>query len=732
MVGTEHHVKLIPLAVHRPAALSWGRPWRKHSLNLPAPRVMRFQGLQLPMQPLRSWLHLLSRAGMLGRPAPLPFSLQPDEDIDAPADIADLGFELSADMLLDFAQFAQAARLKSEEEGAAGDVADEETILSARRAEPAGSFAGTREDEIPPFGPAEPESLSLDSIIDQDFPELHASAQPPDAMPSVEPAPQQTEVLAVDTTDEPESLAPAEQSVSEVVEPIAAQQLENSSIREAEQQSAQEVRALSEAEALETQAAISLEVLEAPADIEQPTPVVGPAAETKVAGTIVVTARVAPRVPDVVEPSAPEPLEHCEPEREEVPEVVAADVSTALEPAEEITSAVANDVGPVLAEAQRIVEEPQPEVLDVAEQTAPPTTAQGMPTTTELAELSAREVPEDAMQWELVEPIQPSERIGIAVEEVGLLPSEHPPSDDHDADECFEPMISSLAEAFALLAAAGGHGEPCEEIRVAQSHDTNLSPAERAVAAPEAADSTPETVALQGILIQKESEMTEMHDDVVTQADVQESAIPITSAELQEVAATLSVPHLDADPDDVLSDVQNTLNSLAGMAQGLTHQKQAAGRLQEELEEWNSQLQERERLTADKEERLLQMESHLKQAKTNLDRMAAENNRLLAERSEALKNLAHTVDLRDKATAKRAESIQLEQQRIDEQLAALRSRAGELDERESAIKRKSEELTVRLKQLQSAKDKFSTIVKSFNETVQFNTTLSAISKTVTE
>ncbi len=238
-----------------------------------------------------------------------------------------------------------------------------------------------------------------------------------------------------------------------------------------------------------------------------------------------------------------------------------------------------------------------------------------------------------------------------------------------------------------------------------------------------------EAFVLRGILIQKDDAMTDTQD--VT-ADAELHAAPISSAKLQEVATTLNVPQLDADPDDVLSDVQSTLNSLAGMAQGLSQQKQAAGRLQDELEEWNNQLMERERLAGDKEERLAQMETHLKEAKTNLDRMAAENNRLLAERSEALKELAQTVDARDRATLRKAEAIQAEQQRIDELAASLRARSAELDERESHLKRKAEELTVRLKQLQSAKDKFSAIVQSFNETVQFNSTLSAISKTVAE
>lgn len=356
-----------------------------------------------------------------------------------------------------------------------------------------------------------------------------------------------------------------------------------------------------------------------------------------------------------------------------------------------------------------------------------------------------------AMPWGALPPIRQSESVTTEDERISqgasCLSAGEP-------DAALEPIIASLQDALTMLAAASvthdstlphplslGKEEPIEPestsmgsieaASVVKSNELAVPPAVPAVEVQPTADNLLEAAVLQGILIQKETEMSDMYDEL-PEADVQETTVPVTSVELQEVAATLSVPQLEADPDDVLSDVQSTLNSLAGMAQGLTQQKQAAGRLQEELEEWNAQLQERERLAADKEERLQQLEDHLKEAKTNLDRMAAENNRLLAERSEALKELAQTVDLRDKTTAKRAESIQLEQQRIDEQAANLRNRASELDERESALKRKSEELSVRLKQLQSAKDKFSAIVKSFNETVQFNSTLSAISKTVTE
>lgn len=380
----------------------------------------------------------------------------------------------------------------------------------------------------------------------------------------------------------------------------------------------------------------------------------------------------------------------------------------------------------------RGTDEPEVVVPETVTERAPiseEATGQLQPESAEASAQPEMESPADVTHWQ---PAEPEHEPELAQADAQVVA---PAQETACADEFgFEPMIASLEDALAVLAAANAvHDEASalqvEVVAVASPAQSDVAPL--AADAQQADDNIPEVSTLQGIFIQKETEMTEMSDESIG-VDAQAAAAPITSVELQEVAATLSVPQLEADPDDVLSDVQSTLNSLAGMAQGLTQQKQAAGRLQEELEEWNNQLQERERLAGDKEERLLQLENHLKEAKTNLDRMATENNRLLAERSEALKELAQTVDLRDKTTIKRAESIQLEQQRIDEQAGNLRSRASELDERESALKRKSEELGVRLKQLQSAKDKFSAIVKSFNETVQFNSTLSAISKTVND
>lgn len=782
--GTEHRVKPTALALHVASATSWGRPWRRRALSLPAPRALTFQGIPLPLQPLRSWLHLLSKAGMLRvRPPALNVLRRPEEDDeDAPTKIEDLGFELATDMILDFANFARQSRLNRADEAPGHEASEAE--------EPPAIVPNSEIDDLQP--PAMAGSVSAE-FVDLDFlgsqaPEAQASAEiPPEAaessatleaqapvmepqaasgadMPGI-PVLAEPHVAAVEEviqvrTESPdlsllEAVAPVEPSLPASPEWVAAPRHPEEAVEPTEQEATHqpmperevpmvttaiesnqepvaEAMAVSPQEPADAaESTVPKAVIEEPVEPEQPT---------------------MPDVPDEVEAQAPLVVAESEtsveptpePVREApkaVPPIVVSGVRISRKPVVRAQQSPAQpvDVPPAGEEGKPMVEAVVAQTLPelVEEPEAPAALAENTSFIAEAAEQAQPTLAEDrgqtemessvtAMHPESVDPDQQPERDSMGAQVLDPNPNA--------VDELgLEPMMASLEDALAVLAAANGVRDetpaaPVEPAVAASVAQTASAPV--AAEVQEADDSTPGAAALQGILIQKETEMTEMRDES-NGVDTQNTA-PITSVELQEVAATLSVPQLDADPDDVLSDVQSTLNSLAGMAQGLTQQKQAAGRLQEELEEWNNQLHERERLAADKEERLQQLENHLKEAKTNLDRMAAENNRLLAERSEALKELAQTVDLRDRTTVKRAESIQLEQQRVDEQAANLRNRASELDERESALKRKSEELGVRLKQLQSAKDKFSAIVKSFNETVQFNSTLSAISKTVNE
>jgi hypothetical protein len=772
---------------------------------------LTFQGIRLPMQPLRSWLHLLSRAGMLGTRPPEPaisVLRRPDEDEeDTPTRIEELGFELSTEMILDFAQFARHSRPHDATEQALAEAEAEAQTTDVAESSPSLSSAGLEElralemaASVPPesvdqdfldretpalvvpsevaSAPQEPDgelSPTLESPVPVDEPRVETTEHTPD-LPVV---PEQPELMAeaaaselvgqvesgevpAPAADAPEMLSlpeanevtlpssctamdmadPQEHSAESFVEPsqpdIARNGIPERDVpvatgeSEPGLESGAEALAGTEAPAVdllqsvvqaplneETTEALPLEMADVAQELEEQlretvvasdghdeqvlAPEQSEVAEApKAAGPVIVVSGVRIVRKPVVRPRpAIEPARAnltADTVKESEPEIVAALEAPDAHVDEAIASSAAPDI-------EHVVEQPIVAIGEVAVQ----------PDAESLAAV---------MHWEPVEPDQYAD-LALAAVPQGASPQEGTGFDEFG----FEPMIASLEDALATLAAA--HADPTAPVgphipkRAAKTASTSVAAQERQVD-----DSIPEAPALRGIFIQKETEMTEMHDESI-EADAQATA-PITSVELQEVAATLSVPQLEADPDDVLSDVQSTLNSLAGMAQGLTQQKQAAGRLQEELEEWNNQLQERERLAGDKEERLRQLENHLKEAKTNLDRMAAENNRLLAERSEALKELAQTVDLRDKTTLKRAESLQLEQQRIDEQAANLRNRSGELDERESTLKRKGEELGVRLKQLQSAKDKFSTIVKSFNETVQFNSTLSAISKTVNE
>jgi hypothetical protein len=199
------------------------------------------------------------------------------------------------------------------------------------------------------------------------------------------------------------------------------------------------------------------------------------------------------------------------------------------------------------------------------------------------------------------------------------------------------------------------------------------------------------------------------------------------TAMIQPQPAPPIVP--DSETDSVLCDVQSTLDSLADMAKGLTQQKLETVKQQEGLEQRKALLLEKERILADKDEQLRLLEARLTREVSNLERNAEDNARALVERSTALKALAESVEARDRSTAKLAETLRLEKQRNDELAEALVRRAESLDEREAALNRKDDELAEKLKQLIAAKDRFRALVKAFNETVQFNNTLNAISST---
>ncbi|MDF3863135.1 hypothetical protein P3W53_01580 [Pseudomonas denitrificans (nom. rej.)] len=201
------------------------------------------------------------------------------------------------------------------------------------------------------------------------------------------------------------------------------------------------------------------------------------------------------------------------------------------------------------------------------------------------------------------------------------------------------------------------------------------------------------------------------------------SQVPVESAVSVRQSSALET-------DGVLHDVQSTLDSLAGMAQGLSQQKLDITKMREALEERRLATLERERQLAEREQRLSQQEQRLQEEKQCIERVAEHNAAVLAERSSALQALAETVDSRDRATIKRAEVLSQEQQSIDRQQNQLRARVQELDDREAGLQRQSGELADRFKQLLDAKERFGAIVKGFNETVRFNTTYSAISKTV--
>ncbi|MHC8339469.1 hypothetical protein [Pseudomonas sp. HLT2-19-2] len=133
----------------------------------------------------------------------------------------------------------------------------------------------------------------------------------------------------------------------------------------------------------------------------------------------------------------------------------------------------------------------------------------------------------------------------------------------------------------------------------------------------------------------------------------------------------------------LLQDVQDTLGSLTGMASRLAEQKKDT----------------------------------LKQQKTTTPE-AETNARAVAERSSVLAQLAESLEARERASTRRAELLQQENTRTEELSALLSAGLAQLRKRKGELQRKGLELSENLKQLKSTKERFSAIVKSFNESVQ--------------
>ncbi|MBB4864207.1 hypothetical protein HNP46_003071 [Pseudomonas nitritireducens] len=299
--------------------------------------------------------------------------------------------------------------------------------------------------------------------------------------------------------------------------------------------------------------------------------------------------------------------------------------------------------------------------------------------------------------------------------------SETAPAPD---DNAFELLERDLAELGSFLEAPGV--DPDDEHQgaapaVAPSVPTALSEsavfdaADQLTSAQPISHSSHEETSIMNVQVQHQREQASSDTTIVR--DAVESAVTAYQSSAMET-------------DGVLHDVQSTLDSLAGMAHGLSQQKLEIMKMREALEERRLTTVERERQLAEREDRLSQQELRLQEEKQGVERVAEQNAAVLAERSNALQALAETVDSRDRATTKRADVLNQEQQSIERQLNQMRSRAQDLDDREAGLQRQSAELADRFKQLLDAKERFGAIVKGFNETVRFNTTYSAISKSV--
>ncbi|MDH4557704.1 hypothetical protein E8F11_21425 [Pseudomonas sp. BN417] len=297
-----------------------------------------------------------------------------------------------------------------------------------------------------------------------------------------------------------------------------------------------------------------------------------------------------------------------------------------------------------------------------------------------------------------------------AVEAVEQAPVAPEPGPDPEPEPQPEPELESESEQEIPPS------QPIEAQYQAEVPSVDIESADEAVAAGQAEIQRP----VQPSALPPEFQ-AEPHQDDADRPPVAQSPGPVAESE--------PATNVASDTDSVLGDVQATLNSLADMAKGLTQQKLEAVKQRESLDQLKSQLCEKERLLLEKDEQLRALEARLNSDAAAIETAAEENARALAERSAALKALAETVEARDRSTAKVAETLRQEKLRNDELAESLQRRAEALDEREAALHRKEDQLAEKLKQLVGTKERFRKIVRAFNETVQFNNTLNAISST---
>ncbi len=296
-----------------------------------------------------------------------------------------------------------------------------------------------------------------------------------------------------------------------------------------------------------------------------------------------------------------------------------------------------------------------------------------------------------------------------------------------DAFELLEKDLAELESACSGLGASdqpsSGHSGTAADVICQGPSDVEISESESF-----SADAATTLLSSQTLPQFSPKEFSAMNAQAQFQQEHVSTDAAIARASVESVAAAFQSPEMET--DGVLHDVQSTLDSLAGMAQGLSQQKLELVNMREALEERRTAALERERQLAEREERLCQQEQRLQEEKHSIERVAEQNAAILAERSSALQALAESVESRDRATSKRADVLQQEQQSIERQLSQVRARAQELDDREVGLQRQGADLAARFKQLLDAKERFGAIVKGFNETVRFNTTYSAISKSV--
>ena len=181
---------------------------------------------------------------------------------------------------------------------------------------------------------------------------------------------------------------------------------------------------------------------------------------------------------------------------------------------------------------------------------------------------------------------------------------------------------------------------------------------------------------------------------------------------------TSLTPVLEVFEMDVGNVSQDTLGSLTGMANRLAEQKKGALKQQQLLDGRDLALQEKEHQWRDKEDDLRQRHKQVLHDRDLLAQASQDSAQMISEHSAALQQLTEDLDARERASARLFDLLQQENTRAEALSALLEARLAQLQKREGELQRGVLMLREHLKHLKNAKDRFSVLVKNFNQTAK--------------